>query len=90
MKDLYITREQMAVIMANFAEYANLTINTQNNRSSFDDHYNLSQWALKAVKMIQEDGIIEGKSNNLFKPKGNATRAEVAVVIKRLILNVVK
>jgi hypothetical protein len=85
-----ITREQMAVIMANFAEYANLAINIQNNWISFDDHYNISQWALDAVKMIQEGGIIEGKSNNLFKPKGNATRAEVAAVIKRFIQNVVR
>jgi hypothetical protein len=36
---------------------------------------------------MQKAGIISGKENNIFDPRGNATRAEVSTMLHRFIIN---
>lgn len=42
-------------------------------------------WAKDAVKAMQQAGILTGKDGNRFDPKGTATRAEVAAVLRRFV-----
>ena len=41
--------------------------------TSFADDWNVAKWAKAEVAFMASKGIIEGKGNNLFDPKGNAT-----------------
>ncbi|MBQ7793689.1 MAG: S-layer homology domain-containing protein [Clostridia bacterium] len=41
----------------------------------------MADYALSSVKKIAAAGIIKGRDGNLFAPKANATRAEVARMI---------
>jgi len=78
-----ITREQMAVMMIKFVDYAGLTLNTDGN-TSFNDSANISSWAADAVNRTTAAGIMNG-SYGAFNPLGNATRAEVAAVFKNMV-----
>ena len=83
--DNKITREQMAVIMKNYADKMGYSIPKTLEAVTFADNAQISSWAKDAVKTMQQTGVLSGKANNLFDPKGNATRAEAATVLHRFV-----
>lgn len=54
--------------------------------AEFADMAQVSGYALEAVDWARANGIISGKGNNRFDPKGYATRAEVATNPARSII----
>lgn len=44
-----------------------------------------NQWYTQAVKNLTAKGIIEGYDNNTFRPENDVNRAELAVILDRLI-----
>jgi len=79
-----ITREQMALILSNYARvmgYEFIGIRT----GSFNDEALISAWALQAVNAMYNAGIINGRGNGDFDPQGNATRAEVATLLRNFL-----
>ena len=52
---------------------------------TFADNAQIGSWAKDAVGTMQQAGILAGKANNRFDPKGTATRAEVATVLRRFV-----
>lgn len=83
--DTNITREQMAVIMANYAKKLGYDLPAAHEAVTFADNAQISGWAAKEVKAMQQAGIMAGKGGNRFDPKGTATRAEVATVLRRFV-----
>ena len=83
--DTNINREQMAVIMKNYAVKLGYTVPKALEAVTFADNASISSWAKEAVKSMQQAGILAGKNENKFDPKGTATRAEVATVLRRFV-----
>ena len=83
--DTNITREQMAVIMASYAEKMGYDLPVAHEAVTFADNAQIRSWAAKEVKAMQQAGIMAGKGGNRFDPKGTATRAEVATVLRRFV-----
>lgn len=83
--DTNINREQMAVIMANYAKKLDYDLPRTLKAVTFADNANISSWAKDAVRAMQQAGILAGKNGNKFDPKGTATRAEVATVLRRFV-----
>ena len=83
--DNKITREQMAVIMANYADKMGYSIPKTLEAVTFADNAQISSWAKDAVKAMQQAGVMSGKANNLFDPKGSVTRAEAATILHRFV-----
>lgn len=83
--DSNITREQMAVIMKNYAGKMGCSIPKTLEAVTFADNAQISSWAKDAVKAMQQAGVLSGKENNRFDPKGSATRAEAATVLHRFV-----
>ena len=83
--DININREQMAVIMKNYAAKLGYTVPKALEAVTFADNANISSWAREAVKSMQQAGVLAGKTNNRFDPAGTATRAEVATVLRRFV-----
>lgn len=86
---LAITREEMAVITQNMYQY-NVTEETVGDMLkaaslSFADTSEISPWALQCVKLTVAEGFMEGMNDNLFEPKANATRAQAATILGRII-----
>ena len=83
--DTNINREQMAVIMANYAKKLGYDLPKTLRAVTFADNAQISNWAKNAVRAMQQAGILAGKNGNKFDPKGTATRAEVATVLRRFV-----
>ncbi|MDR1065486.1 MAG: S-layer homology domain-containing protein, partial [Oscillospiraceae bacterium] len=84
--DANITRQDLAVILTRYAEYKGLPLAALREYAAFSDDNAVSDYARAAVEACYRAGIISGKPNNLFDPKGEATRAEVAAMLHRFIL----
>ncbi len=77
-----ITREQLAVIIRNYAKYANKNINQRADISKYTDAYKITGYARPAVEWAVANGIISGKFNGTkIDPQGTASRAETAAMI---------
>ena len=84
----YVTREQLAVMLTNFATYKNkYKAATSTSLSSFSDASKVASWATNSVKWAVKNNIING-TNGKLNPKGNATRAEVATMLYSYNLNI--
>lgn len=76
-----ITREQLAVMLY---RYVGSPTHRQ-NELHFADANHVSTYAKEAMRWAVEEGIISGTDNNMLNPKKNATRAEVAAMLMRLM-----
>jgi len=83
--DQSITREQMAIIMSNYAKTIGFTLPKVYAENTFADSAKISTYAKDAVKQMQMAGVISGKNDNIFDPQGTATRAEVSAVMRRFV-----
>ena len=83
--DTNINRDQMVVIMANYAKQLDYDLPKIIQTVTFADNAQISSWTKDAVKAMQQAGILAGKHGNQFDPKGTATRAEVATVLRRFV-----
>ena len=80
-----ITREQMATILLNYElAFDKIPMDIVADRA-FSDWNAIADWAKNAVNRLTMQGIINGKSGNLFDPKGNATRAEFTTVLMKFV-----
>jgi len=79
-----ITREQLAVILMNYARYKGLDISPKSDISSYEDSDDISDWAKEAMEWANAIGLIQG-SGSALNPKDNATRAEVATILYRML-----
>ena len=73
-----ITREEMAVMMANYVKYKGYDYEL--NELYFSDVDSISSWALESVKILNDLKIMQGNSDGTYNPKKVATRAEIATV----------
>jgi hypothetical protein len=82
--DNTITREQMAVMIMRYAALSGKTLPQISEPKTFTDDEGISSWAKSSVYSAQKAGLISGRSDNSFDPKGTATRAEVCAIVYRL------
>ncbi|MDR1156725.1 MAG: S-layer homology domain-containing protein [Oscillospiraceae bacterium] len=80
-----ITREQMAAILYRYERYAQKVPPDTLEGRVFADESSIGDYAKEAVAKLVTQGIIAGKPNNRFDPRGNATRAEFAAVLHRFM-----
>jgi len=80
-----ISREQMALMMVRAMEYAGYDIANTGTQVlvKFKDTAKI-QNKQTVAKAVQE-GIIQGMTSTTFQPRGNATRAQAAVMLKRVL-----
>ena len=87
----YITRQDMAVMIINFARVYHYTFEKVKDPVRFEDHNNISAYAVDAVSTLQQAGVIDGipserNGERYFAPKAYTTRAEAAKVLTISIL----
>ena len=83
--DAPITREQMAVIMRQYADKLGYTLPVAREAVTFTDNNQITGGMKDAVQQVRQAGIMSGKENNRFGPKDAATRAEAATVLRRFV-----
>lgn len=77
--DRNITREELAVMFANYIKYTGKDYG-EIEEIDYNDKDKISSWAVDAVKTLKSYNVMKGNAENNFSPKAVATRAEVAVV----------
>ena len=76
-----ITREQMAAILCNYAQYKGIPTESSGDLSGYSDADQVSAWAEGSVIWAVDMGLIHGMSMNTLEPQGTATRAQAATVL---------
>ena len=78
-----ITREQLAVMLWRYSGSPAAT----NKELHFNDESEISGFALEALRWAVESGILNGYGDGRLGPQGQATRAQVAQMLKNFIEN---
>jgi hypothetical protein len=88
--DIDATREQLAVMLYNYAKYKgyDVSVGEDTNILSYGDAFSISEYAYSALQWACGAGIIDGDDNGNLNPRSFATRAEVAAILQRFIENV--
>lgn len=88
--DARITREQAMNIIAKAMKLTGLaeltgTVNTEGVLAAFTDAGRAGGWAKDSLALAARAGLITGRGGSKLEAKANVTRAEVAVLIQRLL-----
>lgn len=82
--DRAVTRQEMAVILANYLQAGGRTLPQVSAPAVFTDRGAVAGWAVDAVEAMRTTGVLQGKDGGRFDPAGTATRAEAAALFQRL------
>ena len=80
-----ISREQLAVIVYNYAKAVGIEVNSKDTLANFEDVDQVSSWASDAMQWAAVSALLAGKGSEKLDPLGTATRAEVAVILQRFV-----
>ena len=78
-----VTREQLAAMLMNYAQYKGLDTTARAELSHYSDQP--SAWASEAMSWSVAEGLIVGVTDDELQPQGNATRAQVAAILERFL-----
>jgi len=81
-----VTRQDMMTMIAR-GMLLRYKLDTGNmaDLSTFSDGTSVADWAQNATAVLLGNGIVTGNVNNTLDPTGNPTRAEVAVIMARIL-----
>ena len=85
-----IAREQLAAILFRYAKACGYDVSARAELTAYADAAQVSTWAGDAMRWAVAAGLISGRSGAQLAPKGEATRAEVAVILMNFVQKVVK
>ena len=77
-----VTRQQMASILYRYDLWAGNVPSVHGNLTKFTDADSVAAWAKNAMIWATDAGLIRGAGDGMLMPNGNATRAQVAVILK--------
>ena len=83
--DRAITRQEMAMILQNYARATGQALPVTRNAVTFADGSSIGGVYKTAVSAMQQAGIMMGGSGNRFNPNANVTRAEAAAMLLRYV-----
>ena len=75
-----VTREQMAVLLWRYAGSP-----AAEAGADFADESAISDYAVQAVDWARASGVVSGAEGNRFLPQSNATRAQVAAILRNYL-----
>ena len=87
-----MTREQLVTIMYRYAKKKGIDVSVgeDTNILSYDDAFDVSEWAIPAMQWAVGSGLITGRTNTTLNPRDTATRAEIATIIMRYCEEIAK
>ena len=80
-----VTREQIASILYRYAKLKGWDVSKTASLQDFADGADTSAWATRAMEWAYAEKLITGKDGKCLDPQGQASRAEVATILMRLL-----
>ncbi|MCR4600164.1 MAG: S-layer homology domain-containing protein [Clostridia bacterium] len=78
--DEYVSRQDMAVMIVRYAEKKGIILGQAAEKIDFSDRNSIAEYAAAAVETIQKAGLMSGREDGSFDPRGLTTRAEFCKV----------
>ena len=78
-----ITREQLAAILMNYANYKGQDTSARAALDNYTDQP--STWATETMQWAVAEELITGVTNDELQPQSSATRAQVAAILQRFL-----
>ena len=78
-----ITREQLAAMLMNYAQWKGQDTSARADLSHYSDQP--STWAEDVVSWAVAEGLLAGVTDDELQPQGQATRAQVAAIMQRFL-----
>lgn len=85
-----VTREELAQVLYNYAQYKKITLPALGGLSKFPDGDKVSPWARTAMKWATGLGVINGYEDSTLEPGGDSTRAQAASILMNFDVNLVE
>ncbi|MBP3886878.1 MAG: alkaline phosphatase family protein [Cellulosilyticum sp.] len=82
--ECFITREEATVILARVLDYLSIQLPIE-KEEILKDYDEIAHYAKESVSVLYMSNIIKGTSEGVFMPKKMLTRAEIAVMIDRVL-----
>ena len=76
-----ITRQDMVVLIGRALEIAEKAVEPEGSRPDFLDKDMISDYAIEAVGVLRQAGILNGDENGNFMPRSPSTRAEATKML---------
>jgi len=76
-----ITRQEMAVMLHRYADWAGITLRRDSTLPAFLDIGTVATWAREAVSALQQAGVVQGIGGGRFEPLRSSDRASVATMM---------
>ncbi len=83
--DALITREELAIMFYSAAQVQGMDVSKRAAVGGFKDGAEVSSWAEDAISWAVGTGLLQGDEHQKLNPKAYATRAEMAVLLRRFI-----
>ena len=78
-----MTREQLAAFLYRYAAYKGYDTSASGSLDEFIDKDEISDYAVDAMTWAVGCGLINGTQDNMLSPRGDATRAQIAAMLRR-------
>lgn len=85
-----VTREQLVTILYRYANAMGYSTEASADLSAFSDGDCVSPYAAEAMGWAVGSGLIVGTDGGVLSPENSATRAQVAVILNRFVLNLMQ
>ena len=85
-----VTREQIATILYRYAQQIGIDTSAKGDVGTYGDGDEVSAWAKDAMAWAVSVGLFQGDDNGNLNPSSDATRAEVATLVARMVKLIVK
>lgn len=80
-----VTREQLAVILYRYAQFKGRDVSAKGSLDGFTDAAQVHGFAQDAMQWAVAEKLITGVSDTTLAPRSTAARAEIAVILNRLL-----
>ncbi|KRE70101.1 S-layer homology domain-containing protein [Paenibacillus sp. Soil750] len=84
--DSFVSREEIAVILDRVLHLTGYKYDSPVPNIHLLDMDQLNEWSKDAIQTMLGLGIITGDQSNMIQPSQSATRAEAAVMLKRMLI----
>lgn len=85
-----VSREQLVTFLYRYASSMDYSTAEDADLSSFADGDSVSGYAAEAMRWAVGSGLIVGSDGGALDPRGSATRAQVAAILKRFVVNLTR
>ena len=87
--DEYVSREEMAQFMYNYAKYKGYSLEGEADLSQFTDSGDISDWAVDTMKWAVANKIFIGNGDGTITPIADTIRGEAAQIVTNFHRNMV-